>query len=209
MIRTLLHWHLLSYLRRGGELFSLLMIYLLLTTVLVLAQPATAELSVLSHGLLWLLALLSLALALHQLYEREAQDGLLEQWRFLSVNLETIVMTKMLVHWLLVGLPVTIAAPVIALLLGAHQVTWQLAGVLMLGTCCFTALGSLAAAASLRQRSKQLVTLILVFPLAIPLVIFGVPAGAGGGSELLLLLAYVAFITPLSIIGSAALLRFQ
>lgn len=214
MLRTCFLWHLKTYLRLWPEVFSFLAIYLLLTSLFVFSQPAGTSLGNFAVGLLLVFTLLTLALALHSLYEKDLEEGWLEQWPFMPITMESVVGIKILVHWLVVGLPLAILSPFICILLGKADFTASLIICLLLTTLAFTSLGSVAAAASLRHKNTQMLAMILVFPLAVPLVIFSAPASQLTldaflfSAESLVVIAYTAFVVPVGILASVKLLRF-
>lgn len=214
MLRTCFLWHLKNYLRLWPEVFSFLAIYLLLTSLFVFSQPAGTALGSFAIGILFVFTLLALALALHSLYEKDMEEGWLEQWPFLPITLESVVGIKVLVHWLMVGLPLAILTPLICILLGKADFSPSLMICLLLTTLAFTALGSMAAAASLRHNNTQMLSMILIFPLSIPLVIFGAPASNLPldafffSVEGLAMLAYTGFILPVGILASVKLLKY-
>jgi heme exporter protein B len=122
------------------------------------------------------------------------------------------VLGKCLAHWLMMAVPLMVVAPIISVMLTALPP--QLPSLMVslgLGTLAFMFLGSLAAAVSLRFRSRDVLTTLLVLPLAVPVLIFGAMAAQkplGLEGEWAVLIAYVMAAAPVSCILSAMLLRF-
>jgi len=117
-----------------------------------------------------------------------------------GLPLETIVAAKGLAHWLTSGLPLTVAAPLFGLMLGMEPVA--LAGTalsLLPGTLALTFTGAIGAALTASLRRGGMLLSILVVPLMVPTLIFGVATAeaARGGT--------VSFTTPFLVLVSLAL----
>lgn len=191
-----------------GEWFAVPALYLLLISFYVVGQPF-GEVIVASGAaaVLWMAALLAMGLTQHRIWEDDARDGTLEQWMLLPVPLEGVVAVKLLAHWVMSGLPLVVLTPVLLLLLGLEL---PAALPLLVGSVAFTFLGAVAGVLGLYGSSRQLLTMLIVFPLSVPLLIFGAAASLPeGGSSLELLLAYALAICPVSVFLCAALLRMQ
>ncbi len=207
MYLTLLKRELSLHLAGVGDMLAAPALYVLAVGFYMLGQPFGVAVSVSGAvAALWLAALLSLGLTQYRIWEEDARDGTLEQWALLPVPLEGIVTVKLLAHWLMTGLPLVLLTPVLLLLLGIEApVLWPL----LLGSASLSALGSVAGALGVRFASRQLLTLLLVFPLSAPVLIFGaaasLPQEQGGGESLLL--AYTLAVLPISVALSAWSLR--
>jgi heme exporter protein B len=128
-------------------------------------------------AILWLGALLASLLALDRLFANDHDDGSLDLILMSPVPLELAVAAKGLAHWLTTGLPLVIAAPVLALLLNLDA--WPMAAValtLLVGTPALTFIGLVGAALAVTLRRGGLIVAVLVLPLTIPVLIFGVTA---------------------------------
>ncbi len=191
-----------------GEWLATPALYLLAVCFYMMGQP---------HGLeadesgavaaLWLCALLAFGLTQYRIWEDDARDGTLEQWMLLAVPLEGIVVVKLVAHWLISGLPLIIMTPVMEVFLGVQS---SAALPLCVGTLALTALGSVAGAVGIRFASRQVLNLLLVFPLSVPLLIFGAAASMSQDTEgMSLLLAYALTVFPLATAISALLLRMS
>jgi heme exporter protein B len=210
MLLLLFKRELRLHLRSAGEVFGVPALYALAVSFYVMSQPHG---TVVRHGavaMLWVAALLSLALVQYRLYERDDADGTLEQWGMLPLALEWIVAVKCLAHWLIAGAPLAILSPLLLLLLGVEQPFNPAPMVaLALGTLALIALGSMAGACCLRLRAHQMLTLLLLLPLSVPILIFGAAAASPGTEgSMTPLLAYTLFCVPLATASSAVLLRY-
>jgi len=160
-------------------------------------------------GVLWVGALLATMLALARLFAADYEDGTLEQMALSPEPLFVLVLGKVIAHWLVCGLPLVIAAPVLALQYGLPADTIAvLAASLVLGTPVLSLIGAIGAALTLGLRGGGLLVALLVLPLYVPALVFGAGAvdanlaGTGAGAHLSLLgacLAIAAFFAPWAI----------
>ena len=132
------------------------------------------------------------------------------------VPLEVITLTKALAHWLTTGLPLTVLAPVLALMLSLPTAALPaLIASLALGTPALSLIGTIGAALTLGLRRGGLLIGVLTLPLYIPTLIFGaraVSAAAAGDSAtpaLALIAALSLACLALIPFATAAILRLQ
>ena len=200
---------------RGGGPLPALAFYAGVTTLLPLAiGPEPERLAVIAPGIAWLALALASLLSLERLFERDYEDGALELLALGGPPLEAICAVKALSQWLATGLPLALAAPVVALMLGAPM---TLAPVILVcalvGGLAFAFVGGLGAALALGSRRGGLLIAVIVLPLFAPPVIFGggalsqAASGLGGVSGLALLCAWAAAAVALSPLAMAAACR--
>lgn len=178
--------------------------------------PSPEILERIGVGVIWVLALLAVMLSLDRLFQADAEDGTLEQLVLADLPLELIVLAKCLAHWLMSGLMLVIASPLLALLLHQPAETVSvLAVALLLGTPVLTLIGSVGAALLIGARRGGVLIALLVLPLYIPILIFGVSAveaevmGLGGSAQLLILGAILLTALALTPFAAAAALRLS
>ncbi len=202
-------------LRRSGDSLQPLLFFVIALALFPLGVgPAPAILARIGVGVIWVLALLAVMLSLDRLYQGDAEDGSLELLALGTLPLELVALAKCLAHWLTSGLVLVIASPLLALLM---QLPAEALGVLalslMLGTPSLTLIGSIGAALLIGARRGSVLLALLVLPLYIPVLIFGVSAvegeviGLGGRPQLLILGAMLLAALALAPIASAAALR--
>jgi heme exporter protein B len=204
-------------LRSGVDSAQPLIFFIIALTLFPLGiGPSPEILERIGVGVIWVLALLAVMLSLDRLFQADAEDGSLEQLALADLPLELIVLAKCLAHWLLSGLVLVIASPLLALLL--HQsaaASGVLALALLLGTPVLTLVGSVGAALLIGARRGGVLIALLVLPLYIPILIFGVSAveaevmGLGGKAQLLILGAILLASLALTPFASAAALRLS
>lgn len=183
---------------RPGEWLMPLAFFLLVALLLPFAiGPEASLLARLAPGILWLAALLASLMPVSTLFALDSADGTLDQLLVRGIAGETLAVARMLALWLGFGVPLLLAAPLAALMLGMEgtmllRVLPRLAG----GALGLSALAVLAAAVTLGARGGGGLVALLIVPLAIPLLLFGSrpddPGSLGLGLAAALLLAAVA-----------------
>lgn len=202
--------------RVGGGAFVAALFFLIVVALVPFAVgPDLALLSRIGPAILWLGALLASLLALDRLLAVDYEDGSLDLLIASPVPLELAVATKALAHWLTTGLPLVILSPVLALLLNVElRAMPALALTLLAGTPALTFIGLIGAALSVALRRGGLLLAVLVLPLTIPVLIFGVaaanaaivgPAPFGPPFTILCALTLASFV--LAPVAAAAALR--
>lgn len=166
--------------RRPGEWLQPLVFFLVVTTLFPLAtDPQMSRLRDMAPGALWVAALLSSLLALELLFREDGQDGSLEQLAVSGLPLAWLLLAKCCVHWLLTGLPLVLAAPLVATALGApYAAISGILGALLLGSVALSLIGAVGAGLTLGLRRGGVLLALLVLPLAVPVLIFGARATA-------------------------------
>ncbi|MBT3360365.1 MAG: heme exporter protein CcmB [Rhodospirillales bacterium] len=139
--------------------------------------PEPNILARIAAGIIWVAALLASMLSLERLLQADYEDGSLELLVLSPVTLEVIVLAKILAHWLTTGLPLIIAAPLLAVLLNMNVEGFAiLILALLLGTPTLSLMGAVGAGLILGSRRGGVLLSLLVLPLYIPVLIFGVGA---------------------------------
>jgi heme exporter protein B len=161
----------------GGALMGALFFLIVVTMMPFAIGPDLALLAHIGPAILWLGALLASLLALDRLFATDHEDGSLDLLMMGSLPLELSVATKALAHWLTTGLPLVVIAPLLGLMLNVelHAMGW-LALTLLAGTPALTFIGLVGAALAVALRRGGLLLAVLVLPLTVPVLIFGVAA---------------------------------
>ncbi|MDE0202662.1 MAG: heme exporter protein CcmB [Rhodospirillaceae bacterium] len=167
---------------RGGisSLMAVVFFVLAVTLFPLGIGPELGLLSRIAPGAVWVAALLAALLSLERLFVADHEDGSLEQLMIGTLPLELVVLAKTVAHWLTTGLPLAIAAPVLALLLNMSTDGLVILIVsLLLGTPILSLIGSVGAALTVGLRRGGALVALLVLPLYVPVLIFGVGAVEG------------------------------
>jgi heme exporter protein B len=149
-------------------------------TVVLLPLGVGAEGQVLQRiagGLLWIAALLAALLSLDRLFQADWEDGSLDQLMLAPMPLEQVVLVKAAAHWLTTGLPMTLIAPVLGVMLQLPASALTVLGLAMAaGTPALSLIGAVGAAITVGVRRGGLLLSILVLPLYVPTLVFGARA---------------------------------
>jgi heme exporter protein B len=161
----------------GGALMGVLFFLVVATLVPFALGPDLVLLQRIGPAILWLAALLASLLALDRLFAADHEDGSLDLILTGHAPLELVVLVKGIAHWLTTGVPLIIAAPLIGLMLNLDaRATGALVLTLLVGTPALTFIGLIGAALAVTLRRGGLLLAVLVLPLAVPVLIFGVAA---------------------------------
>ncbi len=200
---------------RGGGPLPALAFYAGMTTLLPFAIGSeTARLAVIAPGFAWLALALASLLSLERLFERDFDDGTLDLLALGEPPLELVCAVKCLAQWLAMGLPLAVAAPIAAMMLGAPPSLAPLVfACAVIGGLAFAFAGGLGAALVLGSRRGGLLIAVIVLPLFSPPVVFGggalsqCAAGLPWTGGLALLAAWTAAAVALGPIAMAAACR--
>lgn len=203
--------------RLGGGAVLAVGFYLIAATLAALGLgPEPQLLARAAPGLIWVLALLATLLSLDRMFQADFEDGGLELLVASPAPLTLLVGAKILAHWLTTGLPLILATPLLALLLGLEPgALGQLLATMAIGTPALSLTGSIGAALTVGLRRGGLLLSLLVLPLYVPVLIFAVAAveaaaaGLDPAPHLMLLAACALAALALAPPASAAALRLH
>ena len=203
--------------RYRAEAANPLLFFLIVIALVPLGlSPRREVLELIGPGVFWIGALLAALLSLERMFRTDFDDGSLDLMLISPQPLPLIVLAKILAHWLVTGLPLLVAAPLIALLLGlpANSLAVLLV-TLALGTPTLSAVGAIGVALTVGLRRGGVLLSLLVLPLYIPVLVFAasaVSAAAGGLpvlGQLYMLGALAALSFSLAPLAAAAGLRIS
>jgi heme exporter protein B len=187
--------------RIGGSATMGVVFFLVMVTIVPFAiGPDPNLLARIGPAILWIAALLASLLCLDRLFQADLEDGSLDLFPLGLPPLELVVLVKCVAHWVTTGLPLTLAAPVLGLMLQQDEAALVAAtATLLVGTPALTLIGAIGAAATVTLRRGGLLMALLALPLMIPVLIFGVSAAqaASGGT--------VPFAAPFAILCAITL----
>jgi heme exporter protein B len=200
----------------GGAMIGVIFFLAVVVIVPFGIGPDMALLGRIGPAILWIGALLASLLGLDRLFQADADDGSLDLILTGSTPLTLVVAAKILAHWLTTGLPLVIAAPFLGFLLNVPgEAMGAVVLTLLVGTLALVSLGAIGAALSVALRRGGLLMAILVLPLTIPVLIFGVSATTAVivgpvpfGAPFLVLCGLSLFALVFGPIAAAAAIRF-
>jgi heme exporter protein B len=199
----------------GGALMGVLFFLIVVTLTPFAIGPDLALLQRIGPAILWIGALLASLLALDRLFAADHEDGSLDLLLMGSAPLELAVLVKALAHWITTSLPLVIATPLLGLFLNLDATAiGAVALTLLVGTPALTCIGLIGAALSVALRRGGLLLPVLVLPLTVPVLIFGVAASnaaivgpVGFGAPFMILCALTLGSLVIGAFAAAAALR--
>lgn len=164
--------------RQGGATLSAMLFFILTVTLFPLGVgPSAAVLERISAGTIWVAALLAVLLSLDRLFQADLEDGTLEQMMLLPMPVSVLVLAKVTAHWITTGLPLIIASPLLGVFMQMSADGYlTLVIVMALGTPTMNLIGAIGAALTVGVRRGGVLLSMIVIPLYIPILIFGVAA---------------------------------
>lgn len=184
----------------GGAWMGVLFFLIVVALVPFAVGPDSALLRRIGPAILWLGALLASLLTLDQLFAGDREDGSLDLLLMGRTPLQLAIVVKAVAHWFTAGLPLVIAAPILGVFFNIDvPAMGAVALTLLAGTPALTFLGLIGAALAAMLRRGGLLVPVLILPLTIPVLIFGVAASNAA------LTGPVPFGTPFTILCALSL----
>lgn len=194
---AILRRDLLLAIRYRGDLANPLIFFFVVIALIPLGlTPESRELSEIASGMLWIMALLASLLSLDGLFKDDFNDGTLEQIIILPQPLYFMILAKIIVHWMVTGLPLSLLAPILGMMLSLPESGYlPLTFSLLIGTATLSLLGSIGAALTLPLNREGLLLPLIIMPFYMPVLIFG-------SSTVELAIDGFSIMSPLAIMGS-------
>jgi len=215
LLRCIIKREWLVALRNPGQWVNPLLFFIVVVSLFPLGVgPSPTTLASIAPGVLWVSSLLAVLLSLGTLFDADYVDGTLEQLVLSAQSLPLIVLAKVLVQWLLSGLPLLLVSPLLALLLNLPVNAIPVLIIsLLLGTLTLSLIGAIGAALTVGLNQAGVLLSLLVLPLSVPVLIFGSSAVAAAAAELdasgqlLILVACLLMALALAPLTAAIALR--
>ena len=186
----------------GGALIGVLFFLSVVVLMPFAIGPDLPLLKRIGPAILWLGAMLASLLTLDRLFTADHEDGTLDLIVMSRTPLELTCLAKALAHWIASGIPLIVATPVLALMLNLDAAaTFGVMLTLLAGTPALTLTGMIGAALAVTLRRGGLLLPVLVLPLSIPTLIFGVIASNAAASGQLPFGAPFSILCALSLFG--------
>lgn len=175
---SVLYRDLLLAVRRRRELANPLVFFVIVVSLFPLGvSPERAVLSQLAPGVVWVTALLATLMSMDTMFRSDYDDGSLEQLLLMPGPKILLIGAKITAHWLSIGLPLVILAPLMSLLLyfPSHAIG-SLMITLLISTPILSLLGAVGVALTLSLQSGGILSSLLILPFYIPVLIFSTMA---------------------------------
>lgn len=207
---------LLAYRRRSEVLQPLVFALVVVSLFPLGVGPAPGRLAAIAPGVIWITALLATVLSLDALFRGDYEDGSVEQWVVSGQPMSLLALAKIVVHWLVCGLPLVALSPLLAVWMNLPPAGLPvLVASLALGTPVLSAVGAIGGALTVGTRRGGQLLSLLVFPLFVPLLIMATSAVAAAvdglpyNGQLGLLAAGLLMALTLAPFAVAAALRLS
>lgn len=215
MLRALLKRELLRHWRSRQDVLNPLMFFVITISLFPLAVTPDGELlSLMSGGVVWVCALLAAMLSLESMYRDDYRDGSLELLLIQSGSPYLVVISKIISHWLMTGIPLVLISPLLAIMLQLNTVAIPALMLgLLIGTAILSLVGSVGMGLTVGLRQGGVLLSLLVLPLFTPALIFGASAvsaasmGLDYAGQLAFLGAYLMFSISVVPFASVAAIK--
>lgn len=200
----------------GGSTSSMVVAFFIIVVSLfpLGVGPEQNMLARIAVGVIWVAALLSCLLSLDRIFQADFEDGTLDQYALSPISLEMVVLAKSLAHWLTSCVPLIIITPLLGVLMNmAEGAFMPLAITMLVGTPALSLIGTIGAALTVSLRRGGVLLSLLILPLYVPVLIFGVMSvdalvlTMDGNATLMILAAFTLFSLAITPWASAAAVR--
>lgn len=202
----------------GGSTSSMVVAFFIIVVTLfpLGVGPEQNMLARIAVGVIWVAALLSCLLSLDRIFQADYEDGSLDQYALSSLPLEMVVIAKALAHWITTALPLIIITPLLGILMNMDDRAFTpLIIAMVVGTPTLSLIGTIGASLTLSLRRGGVLLSLLILPLYVPVLIFGVMAVDAltvvniSTAPLLILAAITLFSLAITPWASAAAVRLS
>jgi heme exporter protein B len=164
--------------RRRADVLTTLIFFVMVVSLFPLAIGSELDiLRKIAPGVVWVAALLASMLSLGRMFSADYLDGTLEQMMLVPQSLSMLVLSKIVAHWMMSGLPLVLMSPILGLQFDmSPNALMVMIVALLLGTPVLSMIGAVGAALTLGLRGGGVLVSLLVLPLCIPVLIFGTGA---------------------------------
>lgn len=167
----------LAWSQGGGSLLALGFFLIAVSLFPFGVGPAPQVLARIAPGVIWVVALLAAVISIDRLFQADFEDGSLDDLMLAPLGTFGMVAAKVLAHWLSTTLPLAIMAPALGVLMNLPDGAYgTLIASLLIGTPALSLIGSVGAALTVAVRRGGVLMLLLILPLYVPTLIFGVGA---------------------------------
>jgi heme exporter protein B len=204
-----------TVLRQGSSAGTALGFFLAVVLLMPIGLgPDQALLARIAPGALWVALLMSVLLAAERIFLSDYEDGSLELLTMAETPFEIVTLAKAVVHWVTTGLPLAAIAPFLGFLLNLPpEQVLPLTASMLIGSLGISLLAVLGAAITVGLRRGGPMLSLIILPLYVPMLVFGVGAsspgtaigGAGAASLAILAALSLAALVMVPIAASAAL----
>ncbi len=202
----------------GGSTSSMVVAFFIIVVTLfpLGVGPEQNMLARIAVGVIWVAALLSCLLSLDRIFQADFEDGTLDQYALGPLALETVVLAKALAHWVTTCLPLILISPLLGILMNLDDPAFlPLIYAMLVGSPALSLIGTIGASLTISLRRGGVLLSLLILPLYVPVLIFGVMSVESavmvldGNATMLILAAITLFSLAITPWASAAAVRLS
>jgi heme exporter protein B len=164
--------------RNPSSVINPLLFFVIAVSLFPLAiSPEASTLSQIAAGIIWVSSMLSVLLSLNSLFHNDFENGVLEQMAISHHSLPLLMLSKIVSHWILTGIPIILMSPLLGVILFLDSESiWVLMLTLLLATPSLSLIGSIGASLIVGIKNSGMLLSLLILPLYIPILIFAASA---------------------------------
>ncbi len=192
-----------SAIRNLSSILNPLLFFIISISLFPLAiSPEASTLSQIAAGIIWVASMLAVLLSLNSLFHHDFDNGILEQMLISHHSLPLLILSKIVAHWLLTGVPIILLSPLLGVFLFLDDESIKvLMLTLLLATPSLSLIGAIGASLIVSIKNSSMLLSLLILPLYIPILIFASSAvsQAQAGLEIDAQLYFLATILIVSL----------
>jgi heme exporter protein B len=193
-------------LRQSSGVVNTLGFFIISSALFAFAMgPDPENLKIIGLSVIWVCALLASLLSIKNIFQQDYEDGTLAQIYLQGVLLESLVIGKLISHWLISALPIIFITPLIAILFNIEEMIIALLLSLLAGTPTICVIGAFGSGLTLAVKNGTILSAVIILPLYIPILIFGVTAANG---SLSMLFAILLLLVPIFTFATSSALKY-
>lgn len=160
--------------RNPSSVMNPLLFFVISVSLFPLAiSPESSTLSQIAAGIIWVASMLSVLLSLNTIFHNDFENGVLEQMAISHHSLPLLILSKIISHWILTGIPIILLSPLLGVFLFLdNNAILVLMTTLLLATPSLSLIGSIGASLIVSIKNTGMLLSLLVLPLYIPILIF-------------------------------------
>ncbi|HIK77467.1 MAG: heme exporter protein CcmB [PS1 clade bacterium] len=160
--------------RNPSSVMNPLLFFVISVSLFPLAiSPESSTLSQIAAGIIWVASMLSVLLSLNTIFHNDFENGVLEQMAISHHSLPLLILSKIISHWILTGIPIILLSPLLGVFLFLDsKATLVLMTTLLLATPSLSLIGSIGASLIVSIKNTGMLLSLLILPLYIPILIF-------------------------------------
>jgi len=201
--------------KNSGNLMISLSFFLISIIIFILSLgPNTEMLSKTGSAIIWATILFTVILSSEQFFFKDFLDGSLKELQIIGYSPESIIISKVSVMWIFLILPLLLFTPLLSLMLQlqSDEIIILIFSII-LGSPSILLITSIGTLLTLQSKNNKVLLLILVYPIIVPILIFGVGSVKlsqsinDNESNFLVLIAIFLITLPITLISGRYALK--